>query len=64
MKKQPLLISLKATEKSQVVQEPQKAPTTWKSKNAIPKLTEKGNSQNRPIPSPHEVYNLVAETKT
>lgn len=50
MRKQPLLTSLKAAEKSQVVQEPQEAPTTWKSKNDTPKLTEKENSQNRPIP--------------
>ena len=36
-----MLVSLKGREKSQVVQEPQEAPTTWKSKNNIPELTEK-----------------------
>lgn len=63
MRKEPLFVSLKTKEKSQVVQEPQEAPTAWKFKTEIPELTEKGNrGSDRPVHRPHEVYNLVAET--
>ena len=65
MREKPLLIFLRATEKLQVVQEAQEAPTTWNSKTETRELTKKGNkyveSWDQPVPWPHEV-NLVAET--
>lgn len=45
MREEPLLVSLRATKKSQGVQKAQEAPTTWKSKNERAELKEKGNRE-------------------
>lgn len=54
MREKPLLIFLRATEKLQVVQEAQEAPTTWNSKTETRELTKKGNkyveSWDQPVP--------------